>query len=410
MEDKCISLSELQAMMKESIEDAFQGSFWVRSEIASLSVKGNGHCYMELCQSENGKIVAQIRAIAWANVYRQIAAYFSSVTGAQLQIGQNVMLEVCVQYSALYGLSLIVSDINPEYTLGDAEARRRKTLEMLEKNGLLDLQKELCLPDLPYSLAVISAEGAAGYRDFMRHLHENQQGFCFHTELFEAPMQGSECARGIAAAIRQVLAEQGRRVNAGQAECKQAGLKQAECKQAGLKQAECKQAGGGEPLFDAVLILRGGGGKLDLGCYDEYELCEAIARCSIPVLTAVGHDQDVHLCDAVAYDAVKTPTALADYFLDLYCDADAHLDDLSRRLDNIKNTRLRLMETRLDVLQARIEAADPARLLEKGFVLVLDSKSHPLKSLTDCKKGDALTLMMREGKVRVKVEEIEKKK
>lgn len=371
MTDSCISLFELQTMLKESIEDAFSGGFWVRAEIAALSVKGNGHCYMELCQSEDGKIVAQIRAIAWSNVYRQISSYFSSVTGSSLQSGQNVMFQASVQYSPLYGLSLIISDVNPEYTLGDAEARRRQTLEKLEKNGLLDMQKALSLPDLPYSLAIISAENAAGYRDFMRHLHENPQGFCFHTELFEAPMQGSECAGGIAAAIGSVMA--------------------------------------GQTAFDAVLILRGGGGKLDLGCYDEYAMCEAIARCTIPVLTAVGHDQDVHLCDAVSYDSVKTPTALADYFLDIYAEADACLNDLAARLENSRNTRLKIMETRLDVLQARIDAADPSRLLEKGFVLVLDSGSHPLKSIDDCRKGDTLTLMMREGKVRVKVEEIERK-
>lgn len=378
MTDSCVDLYEVQTLIKESVEGALGGSFWVRAEIASLSVKGNGHCYMELCQSENGKLIAQIKAIAWSSVFRQLAMSFSSVTGTQLQVGQNVLFEVSVQYSQIYGLSLIVSDINPEYTLGDAEARRRKALEKLEQNGLLELQKELCLPDLPYSLAVVSAENAAGYRDFMRHLHENPAGYCFHTELFEAPMQGSTCAEGIAEAIGRVLAEQ--------------------------------EARKGTERFDAVLVLRGGGGKLDLSCYDEYEMCEAIAKCTIPVLTAIGHDQDVHLCDAVAYDSVKTPTALADYFLDIYAAADERLDDLARRLDNVKNTRIALMESRLDMLEARLNAADPARLLERGFVLVLDADSHPLKGLSACREGDRLTLMLKEGKLRVKVEEIEENK
>lgn len=363
-----MDLLQVQTLLARGVEMALPGPFWVRAEIASLSVRRNGHCYMDLSQSVDGELVAQVRAIAWSSVYRQIEPYFQSVTGVPLQIGQQVLLMAQVNYSPLYGLSLIINDIDPDYTLGDAERKRAETLERLRSEDLLDAQKELVMADLPYSLAVVSAEGAAGYRDFMRHLHENPYGFRFKTTLFQAAMQGSDCAASVASAIAEAVS--------------------------------CAEQ------FDAVLLLRGGGGKLDLACYDEYEMCAAIARCPLPVLTAVGHDQDTHLCDMVAHCAVKTPTALADWFLEIYMDEDARLTDLQRRLDNARRTRLQLMEHRLDLLAARLDAADPRRLLERGYIIALDSAGHPLKSAASLSKGSKISLMLSDGTVSATVDSV----
>ncbi|MCQ2165949.1 MAG: exodeoxyribonuclease VII large subunit [Bacteroidales bacterium] len=369
MDTEYMDLYGLLTRVKDEIEAAIPDSVWVRAEIASISVRRNGHCYMDIVQSEGGSVVAQARAIAWAGVYGQIAPYFESVTGAPLSIGQQVLLRVRVNYSQNYGFSLIVDDIDPEYTLGDAQRVRMETLERLRREGLLETQRELVLADLPYSLAVISAPDAAGYRDFTRHLEGNQYGYRFGITLYPATMQGAGCAASIAGALGEI-ASSGRN-------------------------------------YDAVLILRGGGGKLDLACYDEYELCAAVALHPFPVLTAVGHDQDVHLCDMVAYEALKTPTALADRFIEIYADSEAGLNELRQRLKNARMTRLTLMQGRLDVLRARLEAADPRRLLEKGFVLVLGSDDHLLKKASDARVGDSVTLLMKDGRVRTRIEKVE---
>lgn len=369
MEKKSIGLPELQALVGEGIENAVPQALWVRAEIASVSRRRNGHCYLDLSYSENGSVVAQARAIIWAGMYGQIAGFFSSVTGAQLEAGQQVLFLVRVNYSPVYGLSLIIEDVDPDYTLGDAEKKRMETLDRLGREGLTELQRELVLPPLPYSLAVISSPDAAGYRDFMRQLHENAAGFRFSTTLYPAAMQGAECAQSIAAALRSV-------------------------EQSGI-------------CYDAVLILRGGGGKLDLACYDEYDLCAAVARHPFPVLTAIGHDQDTHLCDMVAHLAVKTPTALADVFLDIYAEADAWLDNLAARLSNAGRTRLALMEGQLNVLKARLEAADPRRILEKGYVIATGEDDHPLKSASCCRVGDKVTILMSDGRLRTTVTSVE---
>lgn len=369
MEKECIDLVELQNGLGQSLREAFPGLFWVKAEIASMSVR-RGHCYLDLSQSVDGNVVAQVRAIIWSSTYLQIAPYFEFATGSKLDVGQQVCLQAGVNYSPLYGLSLTVSDIDPDYTIGDAQRRRALTLERLAREGLLDTQKQLNLPQFPRTLAVISSESAAGYRDFVRQLHDNTRGYGFRTDLFPCAVQGSGCAAEVAAAVRAV------------------------------------ESGGTD--YDAVLILRGGGGKLDLSCFDEWEMCEAIARCRIPVLTAVGHDQDVHICDMVAFRSLKTPTALADFFLDIFTEAEARLDMLGIRLESAARSRLSLLKGKLDNLACRLDAADPLRLLEKGYVVVLGPDGRPLRSVDKARGGDRLAVLLRDGRIEASVTDIRK--
>jgi len=366
-EKDCWDLLTLQSLLKESIQECLPSHFWVRAEVASISLRRNGHCYLDLSQSEKGSVVAQVKAIIWAGVYRQIGPYFESETGVPLSAGQQVLFLVSVNYSPLYGLSLIIDDVDPQYTIGDAARKREETLGRLRSEGLTEFQKERSLPMLPRRFAVISARDAAGYRDFVRHLSDNSFGLRFEIELFPSPMQGPDCAEGIESAVKAI-------------------------------EMSKKQ-------FDAVLMLRGGGGKLDLACYDEYRLCAALARCPFPVLTAIGHDQDVHLCDVVAFQALKTPTALADYFIDIFAGCKAMLDSLKQRLDGVLRTRTAIMRGRLDVLSARLEAADPRRVLDKGFALIVGPDGRKLTSAASSKEGDVLTIMFRDGTIKVTVNE-----
>ena len=306
MEKDIVDLYELQTRLKDGVERTFPGKVWLKAEISAVKARPGGHCYLELSQSDGGGLVAKAQAIVWASKYRILAPFFESVAGSPISEGMLVLVRVQVNFSQLYGLSLIIDDIDPSWSLGEKEKERLRTIARLKEEGLMDLQKELALPSLPYRLAVISAGDAAGYRDFMRHLHENDYGFVFSTELFPALMQGAGAAASISAAIDEV------------------------------------SASGRE--FDALLILRGGGARLDLACYDDYGLASHIARCPIPVLTAVGHDQDVHVCDMVAWTSVKTPTALADWFIDIYAGEDAMLQSFASRLAMAFQNKISAME------------------------------------------------------------------
>ena len=400
MEKEFVDLLELQHRLKQGVESLFPNRVWVKAEVSAIKARSGGHCYLELSQSNQKGLVAKSSAIIWSSKYRFIAPYFESVTGTPLQEGLVILVKVQVNYSELYGMSLIIDDINPEFSLGEKEQERQRTIQRLQEEGLMGLQKGLELPLLPYRLAVISAEDAAGYRDFMRHIEENPYGFKFETVLFPALMQGADCPSSIIAALDAVLDDM----------------------QEGAKMDRAVQQYVG---YDAVLILRGGGAKLDLACFDDYELAAVIAQYPLPVLTAIGHDQDFHVCDMVAHEYLKTPTALADYIVDIYAREDerissfetrirlalsnrlyreeALLDSLAARIKGGFTLKISAMESALQVLQTRIQAADPRRILDRGYALALDGNGVVLKGAAGRRVGDKVSVMFADGTLHAEV-------
>ena len=387
MENDYLELLELQTLIREGIEDTLPGTVRVRAEIASLQHRSNGHCYLELCESGPRGPVAKVRAIIWRSSWDAIAAKFAKEAGDSLHDGISLVFEVRVTYSELYGLSLVIEDIDVGHTLGEAELARRRTVERLTQEGLMDLQKELALPDVPYRIAVISAPDAAGYGDFRRHLLENEYGFAFDVTLFGATMQGDTAPASIMDALARILDEPS------------------------------------QP--DAVFVLRGGGSVLDLACFDDYDLAAAIAQYPLPVFTAIGHDRDVHVADMVACGSVKTPTALADLCIDAVAAEDERISSYVSRLRIAFNQKISAMEAacerllhrtalalsgkvsiadaRLAALQARIKASDPRTILSRGFALVADSNGTVIKSAAKVQVGDLIQVRYSDGTLKCTV-------
>ena len=381
MEKQYIDLFELQSRLKQGIESLFPKRVWIKAEVSAVKARSGGHCYLELSQSDARGLVAKASAIIWSSKFRFMAPYFESVTGSPIREGMVILAEVQVNYSELYGLSLIINDVDPEYSLGLKELERQRTIERLQKEGLMELQKGLLMASLPYRLAVISAEDAAGYRDFVRHVEENPYGFSLEMTLFPALMQGVDCPASVIGALDAVL-------------------------ESGVE-------------YDAVLILRGGGAKLDLACFDDYDMAAVIAQFPIPVLTAIGHDQDYHVCDMVAYEYVKTPTALADFILGIYEQEDERISSLQTRMRlafsnkiyaaesalNMLQARIRggfsmkiaNMEAALKLVEARMAAADPRRIMERGYALAVDGRGVVVKGAEGLTAGDRLSVMFNDG-------------
>ena len=205
-----ISLLELQDIIRDGVENALPEKVWVRAETAAVQAKPNGHCYLELCQSEDGRVVAKARAVIWRGVYSVVRAAFVEATGSELAVGMQILARVQASYSELYGLTLVIDELEPQYTLGAAEMEKRKTIELLEKEGLMERQKRLDFPPLPFSLAVISSRTAAGFGDFCNHLDSNPYGFKFRVEVFEALMQGEDAALSISEALSAIVEASGR--------------------------------------------------------------------------------------------------------------------------------------------------------------------------------------------------------
>ena len=384
-----LELKELLARVKEGVEDAFPDRYWVKAEIGSWSPRANGHCYLTLTQSDRGKPVADIRAMIWKWQFPQLKAFFEQESGQPLQAGITVLVRVQVSFSEMFGISLFIDDIDPAFTVGEQALAKKKAIEKLTAGGYLEMQQELAIPRLPYRLAVITSKTAAGYGDFRRHLLENEAGYAFRLDLYEALMQGEQAPASIISALLEAQ----------------------------------------EQPCDAILILRGGGSEMDLACFDDYDLAVAIATCPAPVVTAIGHDRDFHIADLVANRSVKTPTALADLFLDAYAAEDALLDDLQlrvrravadrvnamvRKVDSLAQrlrfaagARIDRARAALDLKEALVKASDPRKILSMGYALVTGRDGKVLKSAAPVAAGDRIGVRFADGTIRATVDAVD---
>lgn len=369
MEKNALTLKELLATVKRGVEGAVPFPLWVSAEIVELKQRATGHCYLELADASGSGVEARASAVIWSSHYRMLAPYFESETGRGLEPGMRILAKVQVSFSELYSLTLSITDIEPSFSVGAAELERRKTLKRLEQEGMFGMNGMLKLPALPRRFAVISSESAAGYRDLMKHLHENQYGFRFSTELFPAMMQGREAPSSIISAMES----------------------------AALKESD----------FDALLIVRGGGSNSDLSCYDDYDLAANIAQFPLPVVVGVGHDHDCHVCDMVAAYSVKTPTAIADLILDCFVSEDMKLESLYAALKQALDMKFVSMFSRLDMLEQRLHASSPENVLRKGYVMLLDGDGRRFGTVSGRRPGEKVTVMLADGTLGCRIETVE---
>lgn len=276
---EAITLYELNSRIKQVLKREFRETVWITAEITEIQLNHSGHCYLQLAdkREEDDSIVATARGTIWAFVFRTLRPYFETTTGRTLSKGMKVMLNVEVVFHELYGYSLNVKGIDPIYTVGDLERKRREILKQLETEGIIDMNRELEFPLLPKTIAVISSPTAAGFGDFMNQLESNPYGYRFQVKLFPAVMQGEKTTESVIAALDRIYAY--------------------------------------EALFDVVVIIRGGGSQTDLGCFDSYDMAANIAQFPLPVIAGIGHERDETIVDRVAHLRVKTPTAAAAYLI-----------------------------------------------------------------------------------------------
>lgn len=276
---------------------------WVTAEVLDVAVRG-GHCYMELIDKDpaGGQTLAKVRGIIWANAYRVLAAGFYEATGQRFASGLKLMVKVTANFHSVFGMSLVITDINPEYTLGDLLRRRNMMIARLKAEGIFDMNRTLGWPMPALRVAVISAPGAAGYGDFIHQLYTNQARLRFTSRLFRATMQGEKAPESIIAALRRVAMEADK--------------------------------------WDVVVIIRGGGSTSDLVSMDNYELAAHVAQFPLPVIVGIGHERDVTILDYVANMRVKTPTAAAELLI-------AHSGEALARLRTIGSDMLRLASDRI---------------------------------------------------------------
>ncbi|MCD8035247.1 MAG: exodeoxyribonuclease VII large subunit [Alistipes sp.] len=315
-ESQFITLRELQRRVKSALEGQFALPVWVSAEISEIKVNYSGHCYLELVEKggDNGVPTAQARAVMWRSHYPRISGYFEAETGQPLAAGIKILAKVLVSYHELYGFSLQITDIDPSYTLGDMERQRQQTIAQLQQEGVWDMNREAPMPAVVQRIAVVSSVHAAGYQDFCQELEKSP--YRFEVSLFDAFMQGEAAEESIVAALCAVA-----------------------------EQLE---------KFDAVVLIRGGGSRSDLNCFNAYRLCAHVAQFPLPVVTGIGHDKDTSVADMVAHTALKTPTAVAGWLVERMAEADGWLDYAALQLHDATAAAMHASEVRLERLSGEV--------------------------------------------------------
>lgn len=315
-ESQSITLRELQRRVKSALEGQFALPVWVSAEISEIKVNYSGHCYLELVEKggDNGVPTAQARAVMWRSHYPRISGYFEAETGQRLAAGIRILAKVLVSYHELYGFSLQITDIDPSYTLGDMERQRQQTIAQLQQEGVWDMNREAPMPAVVQRIAVVSSVHAAGYQDFCQELEKSP--YRFEVSLFDAFMQGEAAEESIVAALCAVA-----------------------------EQLE---------KFDAVVLIRGGGSRSDLNCFNAYRLCAHVAQFPLPVVTGIGHDKDTSVADMVAHTALKTPTAVAGWLVERMAEADGWLDYAALQLHDATAAAMHASEVRLERLSGEV--------------------------------------------------------
>lgn len=382
--NKSYALSQLNKMVRDAIDMQLPDEYWVEAELSECR-EHNGHCYLELIEKDEhtNTPVARASAKCWRQTWLMVKPYFERTTGEPLRTGMKVLLKVYAQFHEAFGFSWIVTDIDPNYTLGDMARKRLEIIRQLKEEGVFDLQRELRIPLFAKRIAVISAEHAAGYGDFCRQLEDNEYGFRFEVTLFPAIMQGEQVEQSIIAALERIYA-----LNTS---------------------------------FDVVVIIRGGGATADLSGFDTLALAENVAQFPLPVITGIGHERDESILDMVAHTRVKTPTAAAALLIDHLRQVLERINSAQQRIttsifQRIANQKMRLtnLQTllpalvqrnlaearhRIEMLEVLLKSHDPQRLLSRGYSITL-LNGRAVRDPQQLKAGDVLETRVEKGTIK----------
>ena len=313
MSDKKIySLKGVVRSIQLALEDRFKQAYWIKVELHKLNQYPTGHCFPELVQKENDKIVAQISGTLWKQTFTEINKRFHEIVKEPIKEGTNLLVYAKVYFHPTFGVGLLILDIDPQYSLGELEREKEETLKYLRKYDLLNKNKSLPFPLLPKKIAIISAETSKGLSDFNSVLKKRSGAYHILTHLFRASLQGD-------AAVQSILRQ--------------------------LEKIEKYKE-----LFDVVVIVRGGGGEAGMTCYNNLELCKKIANFPLPILTGIGHSTNTTVAEMIAFENGITPTELAEIIIRCF---DRYAEPLFQYIAQIEKAANRILKENLNAVHSK---------------------------------------------------------
>ncbi len=332
------------------------------AEIAKSSEK-NGHHYLELVDTVDQKTSALMTATLWAGTYKNIKSRIGNDLDQILKPGNKVLFSMRIEYHKIYGLKLNVVDVDPSYSYGEVERKKQETIARLKEEGLYDLQKALYLPVISKRIALIGSPGTAGHRDFISKLETNTVYTNFTIKQFPASVQGDKAAAELITALKEARTYD----------------------------------------VDAIVILRGGGSKMDLNVFNDYELTKEICLTKTPVITGVGHEHDEVVSDLVCRKMCITPTAAAEF---LYIQIGTFSANLRQGFDAVLNYsrsmvgglkdefnylhKYLLHHSKQVLLEYQWELNTESHRLQKGFIQLIQNEKSDLDLKLDQVRSQAL--------------------
>ncbi len=381
-EPTSFSLYQLNQHLQRVLAFNMRQPIWINCEVSEVG-NSKGTVYLSLVERAGFELKAKAEAMIWRKDLKKITAKVGDSLWSILQVGRQVLLQVQVEFHAYHGMKLVVKDIDASVTIGQLELQRLKVSKKLKEEQFTELNQQLPAPTVWQRLAIISSSNAAGWQDFKNQLLQNPYQYQFECELFEAAMQGVNLCSEV------------------------------------IHQLQCIEERKDE--FDAIVIVRGGGARLDLMGFDDYDLCVAIATAELPVLTGIGHDVDESLADSVAYHPLKTPTAVADFLIHQTLVFESQVQQLQQhiqqklaqkwqqeytKIENIEQQlqqyliqKLRQEELKIAAISEKLQLLNPQQILQRGFAAVLDSQGNMLSSVAALQEGETYTLQLADGTV-----------
>ena len=350
-----LSLVEVLDKLSESVRRNFRYPFWLKCEISKINLYPySGHAYPELVEKSGDVIVAQTKAIIWRNDFQRINEKFKHIIGEELKDGISVVCLARLTFHPLYGLSLVISEIDPDMTLGELEKERIECIQRLKNEDIFSLNSTKNLPSLPQRLAVISVPSSKGYSDFIQTLETKKEKYGFFIHLFPSLLQGDNASYQLIEALNVI--------------------------------------DGVRDFFDCVLIIRGGGGDIGLHCYNNYDLCRKIATFPLPVLTGIGHSTNETVAEMVSYKNFITPTALAEFIITNFELFDKNVDELKQKINKLSYIILKEENKNLSYLK-NIIRMNAKNMIEKEKDKLLNEEKYlnALNPVNILKKGYTIT-------------------
>jgi exodeoxyribonuclease VII large subunit len=379
------TVGQFSDILNRVLRASFDEGVWIEGEIEGLR-RPNPHAYFSLIENIDGK-KAQVNINLFAGPLKNVQAKMRQ-QGIELKDGMKVRLYGRPEYYGPFGkLNIIATDIDTQFTVGDIAAQREALLKALLEKGVDKPNKRVPIPVVPLRLGVVSSSQAAGWADAQQTLLES--GIGFHISFIDVRVQGDDAPPQIVAALDTLS----RRKD-----------------------------------IDLVLLMRGGGSKGDLAAFDDERIAHAIARCSHPVFTGIGHQIDTSIADVIAHTAHKTPTACAkaviaiveEFMGELSWSAGELRRVTERSLERATNrigmcierlkTRPKLVleraQQRIDMNKTSLRLLDPATVLAKGWSITRTSSGNIVRSISDVAQGDTLVTTLIDGQVTSTVEEV----